>query len=332
MPLAPRKRGTSRSQRDPQLRSQDGGLKERSQISTRMYLRSKRLQERVPIQPTTCSHDSKSASAQSDMSGIFLPSRRASLCAVVAVPFAASAAFAEEGVEVVGTGLSSPASSKVFFEVNVDGEPAGRVLVECANNLGGERLFALAKGENRDGRYVSYLRRLEVVDVTTGAQGQISTSPVRELVNLDGSVLRDFPGGQGGEMLRDLVQSRRETITGDSSASVWLRVFDDDESAPSQKLVSKNGRLILATDQGPPAPNGTAVTICTSQSACGAELTKTHVYVGRVVQGAELVDSISELPTVPVNRKLQYGSNLVDIAAKRQNRTFKKVFLKAGTL
>lgn len=89
MPLAPRKRGTSRSQRDPQLRSQDGGLKERSQISTRMYLRSKRLQERVPIQPTTCSHDSKSASAQSDMSGIFLPSRRASLCAVVAVPFAA---------------------------------------------------------------------------------------------------------------------------------------------------------------------------------------------------------------------------------------------------
>lgn len=69
-------------------------------------------------------------------------------------------------------------------------------------------------GENRDGRYVSYLRRLEVVDVTTGAQGQISTSPVRELVNLDGSVLRDFPGGQGGEMLRDLVQSRRETITG----------------------------------------------------------------------------------------------------------------------
>ena len=49
-----------------------------------------------------------------------------------------------------------------------------------------------------------------------------------------------------------------------------------------------------------------------------------------MVEGAELVKLIGELPTVAINRKLQYGSNLADIAAPRQNRTFKKVQFKAG--
>lgn len=153
-----------------------------------------------------------------------------------------------------------------------------------------------------------------------------------QLKNLNGSDVEDLPGGEGADGLRDAVKSEKAERRAEGSGGVWLRAFDDvPPLAPSKKLVSRNGKLELETELGPPPPNGTSVTLCGS-SSCGALLAETHAYAGRVVSGGDLVEEIAALPTVRVNRKLKYGSNVADIIAPRENRTFKKVTMKAGLL
>eukprot|EP00854_Cymbomonas_tetramitiformis_P012661 gene12661-14967_t len=243
---------------------------------------------------------------------------------MVAGPFSAAAAVFAEESEASASIISN---GRVYFNVAIDGESAGRVVIECASNVGGQRLLALAKGEEKDGAFITYLRRLEVVNVSAGTEGYVETAPLRALNNLDGSAVFNLPGGEGGKELRAATTAEKEERKAEGAGAVWLRAFDDESVAPKQVLVSRNGKLVVEAELGVPPPNGTAVTICTG--ACGAALSGTHAYAGRIVDGIDVVTAINELPTVPVNRKLKYGSNISDINAPRQNRTFKKVLLKA---
>jgi peptidyl-prolyl cis-trans isomerase B (cyclophilin B) len=65
-----------------------------------------------------------------------------------------------------------------------------------------------------------------------------------------------------------------------------------------ERLVAYRGKLVTVQEQQGSVPNGSGFVITT---ASAPDLDATNLVVGRVVQGMDVVEAISQLPTVKSN-------------------------------
>jgi len=109
------------------------------------------------------------------------------------------------------------------------------------------------------------------------------------------------------------------------------------EPEPKARLVSVRGKFETVYDPPPPPPNGTGFTI-TLRAA--PELDATNVVVGQVVSGDEVLEEISQLPTVKDNTSSPFFAVAKSIGDKRAlvaeqafRKPFRKVqFVKCGVV
>jgi len=114
---------------------------------------------------------------------------------------------------------------------------------------------------------------------------------------------------------------------------------DPSEPEPEVKarLVSVRGKFETVYDAPPPPPNGTAFAITLRPAP---ELDATNVVVGRVVDGWDVLEAISKLPTVKDNSNSPFfqvaksiGDKRATVAEQAFSKPFKKVvFQSAGVV
>ena len=250
------------------------------------------------------------------------------------------------------------AASSVFFDVTIDGEPAGRLLIDLLGRGGGgggggeadsssssssspdvlapvgvARFAELA--EDRDG--VGYVRsKIDGIE----KDRVIRSSGVASLVYRDGGSASRIPGGDTVEDLeKELAAQQRANAENPGSAPrhdragvVSLVVRDPPGTPPPKtRLVALNGKFVTVEEPRKGAPNGTAFVVTMAPTP---ELDATNLVVGSLREGQGLVERLSELP-VSSNRSdsaffkvaKATGDRRADAAAKFFYRPFQKVVI-----
>jgi peptidyl-prolyl cis-trans isomerase B (cyclophilin B) len=148
----------------------------------------------------------------------------------------------------------------------------------------------------------------------------------------------DIVGGPSAERLAADVDG--QTQRHDSAGLVSMIVRRDPrepEPEPKARLVSVRGKFETVYDAPPPPPNGTGFVI-TLQAA--PELDATNVIIGKVIDGFDVLNAISQLPTVKDNTSSPFFAVAKSIGDKRAlvaeqafRKPFKKVqFIKCGVV
>ncbi|KAG2483444.1 hypothetical protein HYH03_017698 [Edaphochlamys debaryana] len=224
--------------------------------------------------------------------------------------------------------LAEGALPKAFFDVNINGEFAGRIVVELFGDVpaGASRFSALAEGAGGvdyrlskfNGVLPTYIRNDGVKSLSYSAT---EVSPIAE-----------------GDLLEPLMDEiDKQTRSHDRAGLVSLTVREKEARPTKERLVAKDGKLITVLEVAGEAPNGTQFCITTAPSP---ELDATNLIIGQVVEGAELLDRISKLPVNKPrdsNPYFQAGKAVGDKRAITAERAFyrpfqKVVVAKSGTI
>ena len=88
-----------------------------------------------------------------------------------------------------------------------------------------------------------------------------------------------------------------------TSLSVSLYAIDPLLPPPKDKLVARNGRLVTVQEEVKAAPNGTAFAV--SFSDC-PQLDASHLVVGRVLEGTDVLEALKTVPYVRDNSESPY--------------------------
>jgi peptidyl-prolyl cis-trans isomerase B (cyclophilin B) len=256
----------------------------------------------------------------------------------------------------LGAPCPALAASSVFFDVTVDGEPAGRLLVDLLGRggaadpspkgssvlapIGVARFAELA--EDKDG--VGYVRsKIDGIE----KDRVIRSSGVASLAYRDSGGVRNgvaapsrIPGGDTVEDLeRELEAQQAAAASSPGSAprhdraGVVSLVVREPPGAPPPKtrLVAVNGRFVTVEEPRKGAPNGTAFVIT---MAPAPELDATNLVVGALKEGQALVARLSELPVASDRSESAFfkvakatGDRRADAAAKFFYRPFQKVVI-----
>ena len=255
-------------------------------------------------------------------------SRRASLVAITAAVVATRAPSAANADE------ASPV--ECYFDIAVDAEVLGRVIIAVDDStLAGARFAQLCRGV--DG--LSYRRTtIESIEVSEDDGGEIylRNGGVNAFVTPGTQAAVDIIGGPSAERLVKDLGRRPHDVPG--LVSVFVQ-RDPSEPEPEAKarLVSVRGKFETVYDAPPPPPNGTAFAITLRPAP---ELEATNVVVGRVVDGWDVLEAISKLPTVKDNSNSPFfqvaksiGDKRATVAEQAFSKPFKKVvFQSAGVV
>lgn len=213
----------------------------------------------------------------------------------------------------------SAGGAKVFFDMNVNGESAGRIVVELFGDVSTatQRFLQLVQG--LDG--VSFRRtRIEYISPDNG----YFTSATKKELSRRASGRVRLAGGSGGENLEDELAARRHSHN--EAGVVSIEVLDDEERETKEKLVAIKGQFVTVTETFGEIPNGSALTItCKPEPALDA----TNVVVGRVIQGLDVVEKLAALPRVKDNSGSPFfkaGKASGDKRANVAERAFGKPF------
>ena len=228
------------------------------------------------------------------------------------------------------------ATTECFFDIAVEGEPLGRVLIEVdESTLAGKRFVQLCRGVGG----LSYRRTvLDSIEVSESDESEIylKNSGVAGFVTPGTQTPVDIVGGPSAERLVSELETQTTKHDDGGLVSIIVRRNPDDpEPEPKARLVSVRGKFETVYDPPPPPPNGTSFVI-TLQAA--PELDATNVIVGKVVGGFDVLKEISQLPTVKDNTNSPFFAVAKSIGDKRAlvaeqafRKPFKKVqFMKVG--
>ncbi|EPS65914.1 hypothetical protein M569_08864, partial [Genlisea aurea] len=214
-----------------------------------------------------------------------------------------------------------------FLDVSIDGEPAGRIVIGLYGDTvpaGTSRFVDLVSG--RSG--VSY-RRKEFVKITPkyvqhgglrsfGVDAEIATKTGSSLAAED-ALLEEWKK-------QSAVGAARNT-----AKSVSIIVRDPTRPPPKLKLVARRGRLEIDEESVGSEPNGTEFAIAVRDSP---ELDAASLVIGRVLQGMEVVERISQVKTVQENSSSPYfrvakliGDKRAVVAERGFNRPYSKVLI-----
>eukprot|EP00890_Picochlorum_soloecismus_P000904 jgi/Picsp_1/1814/NSC_05281-R1_peptidyl-prolyl cis-trans isomerase len=220
-----------------------------------------------------------------------------------------------------GEGYSESVKKRAFFDVAIDGQPEGRVVIESVsgpnNQVGAQRFLDLAQGIEGVGYRRSKITLLQDNYISGGGLKALSyKASERTLIS----------GGNNVEVLEDELNSsgRKHDVAGLVSINVRPRK----ELETKDKLVAVKGKFVSVTEQFGEIPNGTEFSITTGPAP---ELDSTNLVIGRVVEGMDVVERLSRLPRVKDNTNspfFQAGKRAGDRRASVAEKSFGKPFSK----
>ncbi|BBN15130.1 hypothetical protein MPTK1_6g17300 [Marchantia polymorpha subsp. ruderalis] len=222
-----------------------------------------------------------------------------------------------------------PITKKVFFDVSIDGQPVGRIVVGVygtAVPIGAQRFGEIAVGQ----RGISY-RRKEFQKITPT---YIQNVGVRTFSLSGGSAdAANFTGGETNEALvAEMAElDKKGTRLKNLKGSVSLIVVDPTKPPPKPRLVARDGKFSMVEEEARPDPNGTEFMIVTADAP---ELDASNLVVGRVVEGLDVVNQIANVKVVQENTSSPYfqaakliGDTRVIVAEKGFYRPYSKVLI-----
>ena len=239
-----------------------------------------------------------------------------------------SAAAANEAIGCVASAVPEPSiTAEAFFDLAVDAEPVGRVVVGVygdLNPISAARFLALAEGVQGLGYKRTQIDAVEYdEDPETGVDTPsfLGSTGIRAFV-IPGSTtpVTSLPGGASNEAL--LPELAAATFGHDDlpDGKVGIVSLVVERGAPppppKEKLVSMNGKFVKVADPPPPGPNGTAFAVTVARGA-GNVLDKTNVIVGEVTQGLDVLNAVAALPTVKDNSASPFFAVAKQIGDKR---------------
>eukprot|EP00899_Mesostigma_viride_P013836 jgi/Mesvir1/22453/Mv17920-RA.1 len=213
---------------------------------------------------------------------------------------------------------------KVFFDIEVEQEPLGRVVVGVygnASNIAAQRFVDLAVGSMGVG-----YRRTQFGRIT---EEFIENKGVRTFSY--GGETPTIAGGDGARLVREeLLDPARPRVPHDSGGLVTLQVGARDTRVVESKLVAQKGKLITVEEKkGPPPPNGSGFLITLKATP---ELDEDCIVVGRILEGEDVINAITTLPVVKDNTDSTFfqvaktaGDSRAAVAEASFNRPFKTV-------
>lgn len=253
--------------------------------------------------------------------------RRSALVAALAAPILGSLPGVVAPSPAVAAELEAKVTDKVFFDLAIDSEPAGRVVVGVfgeSSPIAAARFKALAAGIQGLGYRRSEISAVEYEE-ENGADTPlfIADNGVRAFVIPGSSTpVEGLPGGSSADAL--LPELAAATISHDRAGLVSLTVERGaPPPPPKEKLVSMNGKFVTVKDPPPPGPNGTGFVITTSggnsdtPGETAAILDRTNLVVGTVLEGMDVIERIAGLPTVKDNSSSPFFAVAKSIGDKR---------------
>jgi len=215
------------------------------------------------------------------------------------------------------------AINRVFFDITVDGTPFGRIVVEVYSNgdapVGAQRFLDLAGKRGKEG---ASFRRTKIDLIQ---DGYIQGSGLKSL-SYKASGRTYVTGGVTAELLEDELAASKRRHDGPGLVSILVR--NSKERETKDKLVAVKGKFVTVTEVLGDVPNGSAFAITTRAEPA---LDQTHLVVGRVIEGQEVVDALAALPRVKNNAAspfFQAGKAAGDKRANVAERAFGKPFSK----
>jgi peptidyl-prolyl cis-trans isomerase B (cyclophilin B) len=239
----------------------------------------------------------------------------------------ASATFGPSLLTCFLGALAAP-GEKVFFDLKLEGQPAGRLVIELFSDVtvGASRFRDLAVGKEGvgyrlsrvDGIFDTHLRVAGVKQLSYSATGDSAIA--------------------GGDSVAELeAEMVSPSHLHDTSGLISLTVKEATERPIEEKLIAKGGKFVTIELQAGEAPNGTGFVITRGPAP---NLDKTNLVVGRLVEGMELVEKIASLPFSKPRVEwydgpfFEVGKVIGDkravVAEKGFNRPFKRVVISSS--
>lgn len=213
-----------------------------------------------------------------------------------------------------------------FLDVAVEGETLGRVTIAVdATTLSGRRFAQLCRGE----RGLSYRRTtLDSIEVDDNdVEIYLKNGGVQNFVTPGSQSPVDIVGGPSAErLLAELDNQRAKHDRGGLVSLIVRRDPNEPVPEPKARLVSVRGKFETVYDPPPPPPNGTAFVITLRPAP---ELDSTNVIVGKIIGGEDVLNEISQLPTVKDNTNSPFFAVAKSIGDKRAlvaEQSFRKPF------
>ncbi|KAI9088354.1 hypothetical protein K1719_029803 [Acacia pycnantha] len=215
----------------------------------------------------------------------------------------------------------------VFFDISIDGEPAGRITMGLYGDdvpTGVDRFSKIVSGAAG----ISYRRKefIKIMPNYVQHGGLRSYGVDEELAKRTGSNL-------GTESLVEEWERTYEGCPGTKNlaGSVGIIVRDPSKPPPKLKLVARKGKLEIDQEEVGVEPNGTEFVIATKDSP---ELDASTLVIGRVLEGMEVVKRIAQVKTVQENTASPYfrvakliGDKRAVVAERGFNRPYSKVLV-----
>lgn len=191
---------------------------------------------------------------------------------------------------------SSSSHPRVYLDVRIDGEPAGRIEIELlpeAAPVGARRFADLA--EEKGG--VGY--RLAKWDGIFIEKGYLRCSGAKALsYKADGT--SEISGGDSTlDLEREMDDATGRRLLHDRAGLVSLVVREAEARPVKERLVAMGGKLVTLTSQAGEAPNGSAFCVTLGPAP---ELDRTNLVVGRLIPGPGTDTAVAALAALPVNR------------------------------
>lgn len=213
-----------------------------------------------------------------------------------------------------------------FLDVAVEGETLGRVTIAVdTTTLSGRRFAQLCRGE----RGLSYRRTtLDSIEVDDNdVEIYLKNGGVQNFVTPGSQSPVDIVGGPSAErLLAELDNQRAKHDRGGLVSLIVRRDPNEPVPEPKARLVSVRGKFETVYDPPPPPPNGTAFVITLRPAP---ELDATNVIVGKIIGGEDVLNEISQLPTVKDNTNSPFFAVAKSIGDKRAlvaEQSFRKPF------
>lgn len=215
-------------------------------------------------------------------------------------------------------------TKSVFFDVAIDGEAAGRIVIGLYGNdvpVGASRFAELASGKTGIG-----YRKKEFIKITPT---YIQNAGLRSY-GVDAEMSK---GRIVADDLVDEAQGLEQKCKGTRTfrGAVGLIVRDPSKPPPQIKLVTKEGRFQIKEEEVKPDPNGTEFVIATKNAE---DLGSSSLLVGRVLSGMDVVDRIGNVKAVQDNTNSPYfqvakliGDKRATVAERGFNRPYSKIVI-----
>nr|XP_043614616.1 peptidyl-prolyl cis-trans isomerase CYP26-2, chloroplastic [Erigeron canadensis] len=218
-------------------------------------------------------------------------------------------------------------TKRAFLDISIDGKPIGRIVIGLYGNnvpAGTTKFSDFVSGAAG----VSY-RRKDFIKITPS---YVQHGGVRSY-GVDAELAAKTGRNFAVDNLISELERENARCPGakNVAGTVGIIVRDPLKPPPKQKLVARNGKLVIDEEEVGKEPNGTEFVISTKDSP---ELDASTLVIGKVLEGMEVVERMSQVKTVQENTSSPYfrvakliGDKRAVVAERGFNRPYSKVMV-----